>query len=267
MKISCGAVFYAYDPDGNLGVILGLEGNDYLQFKGCNEVGETYEMTAAREIKEETCGLVNISPTDILLEHMFTSKRKHYYIGLCKVEYDIVEKFAALRVNESRKEYREKKMLKFFPIETVLTEDSVHNISKASIRYYWDKLKMLDVKNQETKPPPDKDNTRKNEKMRKHSVSVTYSRMKFANIIEDLSVSGSSASSSDSSQENSPTYQSITSEAVTRDEFASRRSLRKPKPVRDRKRTSTLLRRPDRFGLRHTPLQERIADQNKQWRI
>lgn len=143
MKSSCGALFYAYDPAGKLGIILGLEGKKWLPFKGCNEPGESLEQTAIREIREETCGLIDISHID--LEHQFTSKRKHYYIGLCEVPYDCIQLFEDLRVDEERNEYLEKKKLKFFPFDEVLYDDLVHNITKASIRYYWNHLKRLDA--------------------------------------------------------------------------------------------------------------------------
>jgi len=165
MKTSCGAVFYTYNPNGELGIILGLEGTEWLPFKGCNEEGENFEETAIREIREETCGLVNL--TSICLDHKFTSKRKHYCIGLCEAPFDIIDKFPTMRCVESRAEYKEKKKLKFFHIDFVLSNSSVHNISKASIKYYWDKLNLLRKPNEiQLRPPKDV--------FRKHSLSQTY---------------------------------------------------------------------------------------------
>jgi len=139
MKNSCGAILYTFDPEGRIGVILGAEGSEeWLPFKGCNEEGETFEQTAIREIREETCGLVQLET--ILLDHVFTTKHKIYRIGLCQVDYGIIEQFEKVRRSECRKEFREKQEIKFFPLETVFVKQKVHSISRASIKFYWDKL-------------------------------------------------------------------------------------------------------------------------------
>jgi ADP-ribose pyrophosphatase YjhB (NUDIX family) len=138
MKNSCGGLLYAISPNGTTGIILGIEGNDWLPFKGCNEPNETFEQTAIREICEETCGIVQIKT--IKLDHQFTSKRKNYYIGLVCVDYDIVNQFDIISKNENRIEYKEKKELRFFPLCDVLNDPRVHEISKASVRYYWNRL-------------------------------------------------------------------------------------------------------------------------------
>ena len=138
MKHSCGALLFTRDKNNQLGVILGLEDDEWLPFKGCNESNETYEETAIREILEETCGLIQI--TNISLEHRLTSKRKHYKIGLVLVDYDICDKFPKARNIENLQEaYYEKKKIKFFPLDDVLYSE-VHNLSKASIRYYWNMM-------------------------------------------------------------------------------------------------------------------------------
>jgi hypothetical protein len=177
MKTSCGALFYSYDNEGNLGIILGLEGVDWLPFKGCNEIGETFEQTAIREIKEETCGLIVIE--NINLEHRFTSKRKHYCIGLCEVPYDIIDKFADLRANECRHEYNEKRKLRFFKVQETLHSDMIHNISKASIKYYWNKLMALKKKVGKVE-----ENI---ERTRKHSLGLKYIKQLARNLKYDRS--------------------------------------------------------------------------------
>lgn len=139
MKNSCGAILYTFDPEGRIGVVLGAEGSEeWLPFKGCNEEGETFEQTAIREIREETCGLVTLD--SISLDHVFTTKHKIYRIGLCQVDYSIIEQFEKVRRSECRKEFREKQEIKFFPLETVFVKQKVHSISRASIKFYWDKL-------------------------------------------------------------------------------------------------------------------------------
>jgi hypothetical protein len=139
MRNSCGAILYTHDPNGVLGIILGEEGNKWFPFKGCSKTGETLEETAKREINEETCGLVYLD--SINLQHKFSSKKKKYYIGLCYAPYNIIEEFEAKIKLETRLEFKEKKRLKFFPIDnSILYNNDIHNITKASIEFYWDKL-------------------------------------------------------------------------------------------------------------------------------
>lgn len=141
MRNSCGAIFYTYDPAGQLGIVLGLEQHNWLPFKGCSEEGETVEETAIREVYEETCGLVQLD--NISLEHRFASKRKNYFIGLCHVPYDLIRQFSETRKSESRLSYMEKKRIKFFPYSSLLTDKTIHNISRSCIRYFWNKLTKL----------------------------------------------------------------------------------------------------------------------------
>lgn len=147
MRHSCGAIFYAFDPNGQIGIILGQEQNqnEYLPFKGCMEEGETLVDTAIREIREETGGLIVLK--DIVLEHRFTSRRKHYYIGLCEVPYDLIEKYDQYLTNgvEKRKEYVEKRKLKFFHLDEVNSSQEIHNISKSSVNYYMNKLRLIQM--------------------------------------------------------------------------------------------------------------------------
>lgn len=148
LKNSCGAIFYSFDPQGVLGIILGDEGDcdneEWLPFKGCAEENEPFEEAAKREIKEESGGLVIIN--NIVLEHKFATKRKTYHIGVIEVPYGIIEEYNNKRNSETRKEYKEKKKLKFFPLNSVLHASGVHSISRASINYYTDRLKCLAVK-------------------------------------------------------------------------------------------------------------------------
>lgn len=139
MKISCGAILYTY-KQGRLGIILGLEGTEWLPFKGGLEKNETPEQAASREIYEETCELVKIDPPNIKLNHRFSSKRKIYQIGLCYAPIDIIYKFEKKRKKETNYSLREKKSLKFFDICNILDNPKIHSISKASIAYYWNDL-------------------------------------------------------------------------------------------------------------------------------
>lgn len=175
MRHSCGAIFYAFDPNGQIGIILGQEQNqnEYLPFKGCMEEGETLVDTAIREIKEETGGLVILK--DIVLEHRFTSRRKHYYIGLCEVPFDLVDKYDQYLSNglEKRKEFTEKRKLKFFYLDEVNSNQEIHNISKSSINYYMNKLRL--IQSQKAHKMLEDDNTKKHiEYCRKQSIPASY---------------------------------------------------------------------------------------------
>lgn len=176
MKNSCGALFYTYDPSGVIGIILGEEGrSEWLPFKGCNNNDETYEAAAMREIKEETCGIVHLD--EIVLEHVFSSKRKNYFIGLCYVPYTTIRQFDEKIKTETREEFCEKKRLKFFALNEVMQSSYVHNISKASIEYYWNRLTSLQKNVQ-----PTVDNL-----MRYHGVTHDYAYDEYCKLCKDVS--------------------------------------------------------------------------------
>ena len=145
LPLSCGAILYAFNPNGELGIILGDEfcGNSgaYLPFKGGVEPGETPEHAALREIEEETCGIVKLD--NIVLEHKFTTKRKEYHIGLVEVPYNIIEQFNEIIKTEGRAHYREKKHIKFFLQRELYRNPEIHPITKASLIYYKNKLDAL----------------------------------------------------------------------------------------------------------------------------
>ena len=138
MKISCGAIFYTFDDNNNIGIILGLESLGWLPFKGRNENNETYEQTAIREIYEETCGLIKIN--EIKLEHKFTTKQKIYHIGLIKVPYDFIYDFNNKIYLETRNEFKEKQDVKFFKLSECFNNNKIHQLSKVSIQFYLNRL-------------------------------------------------------------------------------------------------------------------------------
>ena len=135
MKISCGALFYSYNDQNQLGIILGLERGGWLPFKGCNEANETYEQTAIREVAEETCFLVSLP--NISLDHTFSSHIKIYKIGLCYVPFEFIDEFARVRKHEQREKSKEKYEVKFFPIKTIKQNFTIHPLAVKSIEYYW----------------------------------------------------------------------------------------------------------------------------------
>lgn len=140
MKHSCGAILYTISPWGEVGVILGKEHGNYLQFKGCTQPGETKEQTAIREIYEETCGLVKIDK--ITLYHVFNTKHKHYHIGLCYVPYNIIYDFPKALKTEKRHDYLEKTAIRFFPL-TYIRNKNIHKIAMYSIKFYWNVLMII----------------------------------------------------------------------------------------------------------------------------
>ena len=143
MKISCGAIFYTFNVHNNIEVVLGLEGEHWFPFKGCKEADETITQTAIREIREETCGLVDIK--EINLEHKFSSKRKIYFIGICQVDNNFVEQFEKKRLEETREAFMEKKAVRAFSLSEAFTNRAVHNITKSSLYYFENKLKLLEL--------------------------------------------------------------------------------------------------------------------------
>jgi hypothetical protein len=176
MQNSCGALFYTHDPNGVMGIILGEEGrSEWLPFKGCNNNDETYEAAAIREIKEETCGIVHLD--EIVLEHVFSSKRKNYFIGLCYVPYTTIKQFDEKIKTETREEFCEKKRLKFFALSEVMQSSYVHNISKASIGYYWNRLTSL----QKNVQPIN------HSLMRYHGVTHDYAYDEYCKLCKDVS--------------------------------------------------------------------------------
>lgn len=170
MKHSCGAILYTYSPEGKLGVILGMEGCSWLPFKGCNNPDESYEDTAIREIYEETGGLIKIK--NIILEHTFNSKHKHYHIGLCYVPHNIINNFNQINRDNLPKAFVEKNMIKFFPLNELRKSNNVHNITMSSIKFFWNKLIILSYGNKQIY-------CRDNERLRKHSVCKQYAQNKY----------------------------------------------------------------------------------------
>jgi hypothetical protein len=140
-KRSCGGIPYGW-RDGEFGIILGLESGHWLPLKGGRKKGESREETALREIYEESCGLISLR--SISLDHRFSSRYKKYAIGLTPVAVEeLLADFPTRLMAETRDDFREKQALKFFPLQGLLECPEIHNLSKASIRYFWDELCCL----------------------------------------------------------------------------------------------------------------------------
>ena len=146
MKHSCGAILYSYNPfNGQIGIILGLEGKHWLPFKGCNNKNETYEQAAIREIYEETCGIIKLK--NIKLNHKFNSKNKHYHIGLVYVDYNLIRQFPKIRSTMIKNDFKEKQKIRFFPLSFFKKRKTkIHKLTMESINFYWNDLIHLSKK-------------------------------------------------------------------------------------------------------------------------
>lgn len=154
-KHSCGAILYTIYKS-NVYVVLGMEKGEWFPFKGIREKGETNVEAAIREIKEETCNAVEIS--NIELQCNYSTKRKHYHIGLAQITYDEFSQFYRNRfnmiyndnsLNEYKWIYLEKDDIKMFPIDDILSYN-FHEITKIPIKFYYNFLYNLqrDIRNQ-----------------------------------------------------------------------------------------------------------------------
>lgn len=161
MRKSCGALLYAFDVNGRVGVILGLEDKHWFVFKGCPEQGEDIRAAAIREVYEETNKLVKLESIEIT--YIRKTNHKEYHIGLCEVPYSIVDTFNSLDRSGLDAKYIEKKELRFFTIDEALFNGKVHNITKDTIIRYMDNLQLLD-----------KYKSLISCKMRRQSVSIAY---------------------------------------------------------------------------------------------
>lgn len=147
-KHSCGAILYTV-YNYKVYIVLGMEKGGWFPFKGIRERGETNMDAAIREIKEETCNSLLINHID--LNCNYSTKRKHYHIGLAKITYNEYNKFHKNRFeilcnsaisDDSKYMYLEKDDIKMFPIDTILNYD-FHEITSIPIKYYYNYLVRL----------------------------------------------------------------------------------------------------------------------------
>lgn len=154
-KHSCGAILYTIH-NGNVYIVLGMEKGEWFPFKGIRERGETNVQAALREIKEETCNAVNAE--HIELKCNYSTKRKHYHIGLTRITQDEFSQFYHNRevmLNDCHSNaskynwaYLEKNDIKMFPIDDIMSYN-FHEITDIPIRHYYHFLIKLqrDVRN------------------------------------------------------------------------------------------------------------------------
>jgi ADP-ribose pyrophosphatase YjhB (NUDIX family) len=148
-KHSCGAILYTI-RNGNVCIVLGMEGSEWFPFKGIRERGETNIQAALREIKEETCDAVNIK--HIELKCNYSTKRKHYHIGLARItssefnrffhNRDTMLKDYQSKLTDYNWAYLEKNDIKMFPIDNIRNQ-KFHEITDIPIRHYYKYLVRL----------------------------------------------------------------------------------------------------------------------------
>ncbi len=142
MKIhSCGAILYNIHK-GKVYIVLGMEKGDWFPFKGTKERGESNIQAAIREINEETCGSVFINYIELRCN--YSTKRKHYHIGLIKISDDEFDNFYVnknlmlkkVNTQDYKISYMEKTDIKRFSIDEILNNE-FHEITKIPIQYYY----------------------------------------------------------------------------------------------------------------------------------
>jgi hypothetical protein len=143
-KHSSGAILYTI-YDNKVYIVLGLEKGDYFPFKGVREKYETNKQTAIREIFEETCGVLTINDINLLCN--FSTKRKHYHIGLVYISLNEIKQFSINKIKiENDKEnieknwiYLEKIDIKIFKLD-YLCKYKFHEITYKPIKFYQNQL-------------------------------------------------------------------------------------------------------------------------------
>jgi ADP-ribose pyrophosphatase YjhB (NUDIX family) len=150
-KHSCGAILYTIS-NNNVYVVLGMEKGQWFPFKGTREKGETNNQAAIREIKEETCNAVHIK--HIELKCNYSTKRKHYHIGLTRItseEFNLFYHNKHIMLHEYNPKgtpleynwaYVEKEDIKMFPLDNIMS-NNFHEITKIPIKYYYHYLSKL----------------------------------------------------------------------------------------------------------------------------
>jgi hypothetical protein len=145
-KHSCGAILYTI-WNNKIYVVLGMEEGEWFPFKGTKDIGETYEETAIREIREETCNVIKVN--SIKLDCNYSTKRKHYHIGITQINKNDINQFYKNRnailknsydYHLKNYAYLEKTNLKMFLLDDIFQYD-FHEITLYPIKYYYTFLK------------------------------------------------------------------------------------------------------------------------------
>jgi hypothetical protein len=147
-KHSCGAILYTVH-NNKIYIILGMEKGQWFPFKGIRENCESNEQAAIREIYEETCGVTKLCSID--LKCNYSTKRKHYHIGLVKVSADIINQFYRNQEDISKENrycdnynsYLEKSNIRMFSLNCIINT-KFHEVTSMPLKYYYAYLKMLE---------------------------------------------------------------------------------------------------------------------------
>lgn len=138
-KHSCGAILYTISKK-KVYIILGMENGEWFPFKGTREKKENNIQAAIREIHEETCGIVNIEYID--LKCNFSTKRKHYHIGLVYVALNSINQFYKRRKNilentpfKDNDSYLEKTEINLFELDDIKNH-KFHEVTRIPVQYY-----------------------------------------------------------------------------------------------------------------------------------
>ena len=99
------------------------------------------------EIYEETCGVIKLNSID--LKCKYSTKRKHYHIGLIEIQPDDINKFYKNRELimtdfscDNYHSYLEKSDIKMFSLDSIF-KNNFHSITVKPIKYYHSYLKSL----------------------------------------------------------------------------------------------------------------------------
>ena len=142
---SCGAILYTI-INKKVYIILGLEKDIWLPFKGVREDGETNVDAAIREIYEETFGVVNVK--NISLNCNFSNKKKHYHIGSYYINYNYIDmlyknmRYLMSKNTNRYSRFLEKKDIGLFMLDNIAL-NKFHIITKISIDYYQNYLEKI----------------------------------------------------------------------------------------------------------------------------
>lgn len=147
-KHSCGAILYTIHED-SVYIVLGMEKSEWYPFKGVREIGESSKDAAIREVCEETCGVISpVELESLTLCCNYSTKRKHYHIGLAYMPFEGISKFyqnrsRMLHENDPSKwMYLEKTHLSMFNINK-LNAYKFHEITSIPIKFYYNQLKKM----------------------------------------------------------------------------------------------------------------------------
>lgn len=138
MQKSCGAILYTYSREFHkLYFILGAEYTpetdsiDWYPFKGAPNVGETISQAAAREVREETVGIVDKDSIPPVIEFSTTSKT--YFLGLVKVDTHFFIEFREKRQVATDPCQLEKLKVGYFTLEDICKK-RFHPLTKKAVK-------------------------------------------------------------------------------------------------------------------------------------